>query len=87
MSQQEQLERAWKMFDRDGSGEISKSEFAKFMRSKVVTSRVRNVPEDIVDKVFRRLDADGSGQIDFSEFMKMIREDSEGNLHLTLSLK
>lgn len=72
---------AFSMFDKDGSGSISKSELG-IVLSNLGTRCTSTELDEMMDEV----DQDGNGEIDFSEFVAMMArqalyEDSNQELH------
>ncbi|KAI8988086.1 calmodulin [Mycotypha africana] len=64
---QEEIEEAFKVFDKDGNGYISAAELRH-----VMTSLGERLSEDEVDEMIREADVDGDGQINYQEFVKMM---------------
>ncbi len=62
----EKLKAAFKMFDKDGSGTISKDEIKEALGT--------NMDEDLLDKIVKEVDADDDGEISFEEFEKMMNK-------------
>lgn len=56
---EEELRRAFQVFDRDGSGHISTDELRD-----VLKSVGENLTEEELDEMMRQVDLDGSGTID-----------------------
>merc|ERR1719240_1468388 len=67
---------AFKTFDLDGSGTITKDEMMQVFRSGAV-SDVISMPASEVDKLIQEADLNGDGEIDFEEFMAMIAGSKE----------
>lgn len=61
-------ERAFKVFDKDNDGFITKEEFAKISKK---------LNKDQVDAVFNKFDKDGDGVLSFEEFRKMLNKDKK----------
>eukprot|EP00933_Yihiella_yeosuensis_P005288 TRINITY_DN10977_c0_g3_i1.p1 TRINITY_DN10977_c0_g3~~TRINITY_DN10977_c0_g3_i1.p1 ORF type:complete len:485 (+),score=150.93 TRINITY_DN10977_c0_g3_i1:53-1507(+) len=62
---------AFKEFDKDGSGKISRDELAKVLcNDEVKKHKADNVN---LDELMKELDTDGDGEISFDEFMVMMR--------------
>ena len=59
----EKLKQAFKMFDKDNSGTISKEEIKEVLG---------NVDEEIAEKIISEVDEDNNGEISFEEFEKMM---------------
>lgn len=64
---QEEIEEAFKVFDKDGNGYISAAELRH-----VMTSLGEKLTEEEVDEMIREADVDGDGQINYQEFVKMM---------------
>ncbi|KAL6717916.1 hypothetical protein ACLMJK_004001 [Lecanora helva] len=64
----EELRRAFQVFDKDGSGTISTDELRD-----VLKSVGENLTETELDEMMRQVDVDGSGTIDFEEFVGLMR--------------
>ncbi|KAI8988919.1 calmodulin [Pilobolus umbonatus] len=63
----EEIEEAFKVFDKDGNGHISAAELRH-----VMTSLGEKLTEEEVDEMIREADVDGDGQIDYQEFVTMM---------------
>ena len=83
-----EMQKAWQMFDTDGSNEIDATEFANFMNSEIVTGQLggNKLDAELITKIFTALDQSGDGKVDFQEFMKIIHEREDGNLELRIKL-
>ena len=66
--QEEKLKDAFKLFDIDGSGKISKNEIANILKVELNSEEV--------DKIFTKYDLNKDGEIDFNEFLNMMKDDS-----------
>lgn len=64
---QEEIQEAFKVFDKDGNGYISAAELRH-----VMTSLGEKLTEEEVDEMIREADVDGDGQINYEEFVKMM---------------
>merc|ERR1712039_729342 len=64
-AKKKQTELAFKLYDEDKDGYITKTEMEKGELSK-------NLTKEQIEKVFARFDADGDGRLSYSEFKKMI---------------
>lgn len=64
---QEEIQEAFKVFDKDGNGYISAAELRH-----VMTSLGEKLSEEEVDEMIREADVDGDGQINYQEFVKMM---------------
>ena len=60
-----QAEIAFKLYDKDRDGFITKSEMEKISK---------NLSKEQIDKVFARFDADGDGRLSYAEFRKMMNK-------------
>uniref|UniRef100_A0A667ZR49 Calcium binding protein 7 n=1 Tax=Myripristis murdjan TaxID=586833 RepID=A0A667ZR49_9TELE len=64
---QTEIREAFKVFDRDGNGFISKQELGMAMRS------LGYMPNEVeLEVIIQRLDMDGDGQVDFEEFVTLL---------------
>ncbi|KAG7258546.1 hypothetical protein CRUP_021394 [Coryphaenoides rupestris] len=62
-----EIREAFKVFDRDGNGFISKQELGMAMRS------LGYMPNEVeLEVIIQRLDMDGDGQVDFEEFVSLL---------------
>ncbi|XP_028836390.1 calcium-binding protein 7 [Denticeps clupeoides] len=63
----EEIREAFKVFDRDGNGFISKQELGVAMRS------LGYMPNEVeLEVIIKKLDMDGDGQVDFEEFVTLL---------------
>ncbi|XP_074869324.1 calcium-binding protein 7 isoform X1 [Carettochelys insculpta] len=63
----EEIREAFRVFDRDGNGFISKQELGTAMRS------LGYMPNEVeLEVIIQRLDMDGDGQVDFEEFVTLL---------------
>jgi hypothetical protein len=60
-----QCSKAFDIYDRDGSGEISFDEFLRSIRGSMNSGR-----EAISKKAYKIMDSDGSGQLDINDIRK-----------------
>merc|ERR1712187_940162 len=67
MGTEEELNEAFKVFDRDGNGFISAAELRP-----VMTHLGEKLTDEEVDEMIREADVDGDGQINYEEFVKMM---------------
>ena len=65
--QENKLYEAFKLFDVDGSGKISKDEIAYILGTGKKSSEI--------DKLFKKYDTNNDGEIDFKEFVNMMKEE------------
>ena len=56
-------EMAFKLYDRDKDGYITKSEFIKLSK---------NLTKEQIEKAFAKFDSDGDGRLNWEEFKKMM---------------
>ncbi|KAK3514351.1 hypothetical protein QTP70_015880 [Hemibagrus guttatus] len=67
VQRREKIREAFKVFDRDGNGFISKQELGMAMRS------LGYMPNEVeLEVIIQRLDMDGDGQVDFEEFVTLL---------------
>ncbi|KXJ24804.1 Calmodulin [Exaiptasia diaphana] len=66
--QKNELQEAFSLFDKDGSGTISNEELEVVMKS-----LGQNPSEEELQKMIREVDADGNGEVDFEEFLVMMK--------------
>jgi calmodulin len=64
---EEELIEAFKVFDRDGNGYITATEFKQ-----VIFSLGEVITDDELNEMLRDADTNGDGFIDYEEFVKMI---------------
>ena len=64
--QEDKLRDAFKLFDEDKSGKISKSEISKILKFKKSGAEMT--------KLFEKYDLNGDGEIDFDEFLNMMKD-------------
>ena len=64
--QEAKLKDAFKLFDSDGSGKISKEEITKILKSEKDL--------DYIDKLIDKYDTNKDGEIDYDEFLNMMKE-------------
>jgi calmodulin len=62
-----ELKDAFKVFDTDGSGSISKSELKQLMKN-----LGQRLTDEELDAMMGEVDTDGNGEIDFQEFKQMM---------------
>merc|ERR1719253_828228 len=65
--------RAFKVFDLDGSGTISREEMRQVLGSKDVKD-LMDVENDDIEKMMKEADTNGDSEIDFDEFMAMMED-------------
>ncbi len=63
---------AFKLFDRDGNGVISKSELADVLNNGDLTSAFG---QDLINGILADADLNGDGEIDFQEFLQMMKNE------------
>lgn len=63
-TEEEEVIRAFKVFDRDGNGSLSCAEFKH-----ILTNLGDKFTEAEVEEIFKEADLDGDGQIDYYEFV------------------
>ncbi|EGR32043.1 protein kinase domain protein, partial [Ichthyophthirius multifiliis] len=66
---EERLLQAFKMFDQDGSGKISKQELKNVLGDQ---EEYKNQDDNIWDQMIQEADKNGDGEIDFYEFVEMM---------------
>ncbi|POS81320.1 calmodulin [Diaporthe helianthi] len=66
---EQELREAFKVFDRDGTGTISKDELRSVMKS-----IGESLTEAEIDEMLHFADSDGSGTIDFNEFVQIMNQ-------------
>ena len=59
------MEKAWKLFDKNGDGKLTQMEFRWMTDKEILTDRQ-------IRTMFSKCDADGDGALDFEEFRQMI---------------
>ena len=64
---EEELTEAFKVFDRDGNGQISAAELRH-----VMTNLGEKLTDEEVDEMIREADVDGDGHINYEEFVRMM---------------
>ena len=70
--QEDVLWSAFKVFDRDGNGKISKQELQNILQSDpTVTAALGK--DSSIDDIMKEVDRNNDGEIDFDEFMIMMR--------------
>jgi len=64
---EQELREAFKVFDKDGDGHISKAEL------KIVMKNLgENLTDAEIEEMINEADADGDGEVDYDEFVKMM---------------
>jgi len=66
---EEEIREAFRVFDKDGSGQISADE----MRS-VMANLGENLTDEEIDEMIREADVNGDGEVDFEEFARMMTQ-------------
>ncbi|XP_063711098.1 uncharacterized protein LOC134839469 isoform X2 [Symsagittifera roscoffensis] len=69
----EEFRKAFKIFDKDGDGNVSTDELGKVMRE-----LGQNPSEDELQEMIEEIDKDGNGEIDFDEFLEMMAKQMNG---------
>jgi calcium-dependent protein kinase len=70
---------AFKVFDRDGNGKISKEELSAFVVQDASVQEVLGVSSGLeVDEILTQVDVNKDGEIDFDEFVEMMRAGQKG---------
>ena len=68
---EERLLEAFGMFDRDGSGKITKNELLGVLKAE------QQISEEIISKYVKDFDLDGDGEIDYNEFINIIAQENK----------
>jgi len=66
--EEEEMKEAFRIFDKDGKGAISRNELRH-----VMTNLGEKLTDEEVDEMIREADVDGDGQITYEEFVQMLR--------------
>ncbi|MCL4162107.1 UNVERIFIED_CONTAM: hypothetical protein GTU68_042331 [Idotea baltica] len=66
---EEKLHNAFKMFDLDGNGKISKNELKQVLGK---DDGYKNYDDNYWDNMIKEVDINGDGEIDYSEFLEMM---------------
>jgi len=66
---------AFRVFDKDGSGTISRDELAQVLSD----GEVKAVAQTDLNELLDEVDKNGDGEIDFQEFMHMMRKVNDEN--------
>ena len=61
----DKAEMAFKLYDKDKDGYITKAEMVKLSK---------NLTKDQIDRAFARFDSDGDGRLSYAEFKKMMHK-------------
>merc|ERR1740139_1685687 len=64
---------AFKFFDKDGNGKISRQELDQVLGDPTVKD---TLGDDTIAKLLTDVDTDGDGEIDFQEFMAMMKKET-----------
>merc|ERR1712118_367230 len=75
--QEDVLWSAFKVFDRDGNGKISKAELRQILQSDEAVAGVVG-KDNSIDDIMKEVDRNNDGEIDFDEFMIMMRGEAGG---------
>jgi len=65
----EDMQRAFKVFDKNDDGRISKDELKEVLKSAMV-----DASDEQMDMFMKKVDTDGNGSIDFKEFCTMMND-------------
>jgi len=65
----EDMKRAFKVFDENDDGRISKEELKKVLKEAKV-----DASDEQMEQFMKKVDTDGNGSLDFSEFCEMMKE-------------
>mmetsp|Transcript_16653 Transcript_16653/g.41024 ORF Transcript_16653/g.41024 Transcript_16653/m.41024 type:complete len:201 (-) Transcript_16653:297-899(-) len=69
-NQIKEYKEAWKLFDLDGDGYISREELASLMKS---TGQFNKIPdEEELQRILDDADQNGDGEVDFDEFLEIM---------------
>ena len=71
-NEDEELREAFKVFDKDGSGNISATELKQ-----VMNTLGEKLSDDDIASMIKGADIDGDGQISYTEFLKMMKGDKK----------
>jgi len=69
----EVLKEAFKIFDSDGSGSVSRQELVETMKD-VMKGTGEDIPEDDIDEIIKEADKDGNGEIGYPEFLILMSD-------------
>merc|ERR1719331_1858039 len=65
---------AFRVFDLDGDGQITRSELAQVLAGDVKDlEQAMNINKEEIERIMREVDQDGDGQISFPEFFQMMK--------------
>ncbi|KAF8652894.1 hypothetical protein AX16_004082 [Volvariella volvacea WC 439] len=64
---EDELKQAFKVFDKDGNGKISRQELKE-----VMLSLGEKLTEEEINEMIREADDDGNGEIEYNEFVKIM---------------
>ncbi|EER09574.1 Calcium-dependent protein kinase, putative [Perkinsus marinus ATCC 50983] len=68
--QEDRLWGAFRVFDRDGDGKITRQELAEVLNN----GDVGDIVDGHIDEILKQADANGDGEIDFDEFVAMMEK-------------
>merc|ERR1711977_651632 len=60
---------AFRVFDLDGNGKITRDELAKVIADSATFEEALGMQREEIDRIIMEADADGDGEIDFEEFV------------------
>merc|ERR1711959_468946 len=69
---------AFRVFDLDGNGKITRDELAKVIADSATFEEALGMQREEIDRIIMEADADGDGEIDFEEFVAVMRKDDTG---------
>jgi len=67
------LKEAFKIFDADGSGSVTRQELVETMKD-VMKGTGESIPEDDIDEIIKEADKDGNGEIGYNEFLILMSD-------------
>jgi len=66
---------AFRAFDKDGNGQISRSELAQVLSGDTQNlEQAMHTNKDEIEGIIKEVDQDGDGEISFSEFFQMMKK-------------